>query len=148
MTIDIRTATPSDYDGIAEVMDAWWGRPVLVILPRLFLEHFYPSSLTAADRAGLAGFLVGFRSPAQPDRGYIHAVGVRPDLRADGLGRQLYERFFELARAAGCRRVNAVTSPENSGSVAFHRRLGFTVDGPVADYHGPGRDRIVFERQL
>ena len=44
--------------------------------------------------------------------------------------------------------VRAVTSPVNTGSIAFHTALGFTVTGPVTDYDGPGRDLMVFEREL
>jgi hypothetical protein len=41
-----------------------------------------------------------------------------------------------------------VTAPVNSGSIAFHRSMGFAVAGPVIDYNGPGRDLVVFERAL
>ena len=53
--------------------------------------------------------------------------------------------------------MRAVTSPVNTGSVAFHRRMGFRlepgdaeVDGiPVATgYDGPGQDRVRFVRDL
>jgi ribosomal protein S18 acetylase RimI-like enzyme len=148
MIANIRAATPDDYDSIAAVMDDWWGRPVLAILPRLFLVHFHSTSLVAHDERGLAGFLIGFTSPDRPDDAYIHAVSVRPDLRSRRLAADLYERFFALGRLAGRRVVTAVTRSGNAGSVAFHRRMGFTVTGPVADYHGPGQDRIVFERPI
>ncbi len=60
----------------------------------------------------------------------------------------MYEAFFALARADDRRVVSAYTSPRNTTSVAFHRSMGFSVTGPVADYNGPGRDRILFERLL
>ena len=53
--------------------------------------------------------------------------------------------------------VRAVTSPVNTGSVAFHRRMGFRLepgdahvgDIPVATgYDGPGQDRVRFVRDL
>jgi RimJ/RimL family protein N-acetyltransferase len=44
--------------------------------------------------------------------------------------------------------VTAVTSPGNDGSVRFHEAMGFTVTGPVADYNGPGRDRLLFRKEL
>ena len=34
----VRVARPQDYDAIASVVDAWWGRPMLDFLPRLFLD--------------------------------------------------------------------------------------------------------------
>jgi predicted GNAT superfamily acetyltransferase len=130
------------------VVDEWWGgRELRPLLPRLFLDHFHDTSLVAEMDGDLTGFLVGFLSPARADEAYIHFVGVRPDLRGSGLGRRLYERFFTLARAAGRGTVRCVTSPVNEGSVAFHRRLGFS-DELVGDYDGPGTDRIAFSRSL
>lgn len=60
-------------------------------------------------------------------------------------------------RAAGCATVQAVTSPRNRGSVAFHWRPGFAIvprshesDGLswYPDYDDPGEDRVRFKRAL
>lgn len=152
-------------------MDDWWGRPVRAVLPRLFLDHFAPASLVAEDPDaasvqasavpgsagrpetangddGLAGFLVGFMSPSRPREAYIHFAGVSPRHRRTGLARRLYARFFRLAREDGRSLIRAITSPQNAASIAFHSALGFTVSGPVPDYHGPGADRVLFELHL
>jgi GNAT superfamily N-acetyltransferase len=151
----LRRAVPEDYDAIAAVVDRWWGRPILDALPRLFLDHFHRSSLVApagpqapADDRGLRGFLVGFASPSLPDEAYIHFVGVAPDERGSGLGRLLYETFFDQARAAGRNRVAAVTSPVNRPSIAFHRSMGFDVSAAISGYNGPGHDLVTFHRDL
>jgi len=75
-------------------------------------------------------------------------VGVAPAQRRSSLGRQLYATFLELATADGRRVVRAVTSPVNEASIAFHRRLGFAVRGPVSGHNGPGTELMVFERHL
>jgi ribosomal protein S18 acetylase RimI-like enzyme len=143
-----RPARPDDYDAIAAVLDTWWGRPILAGLPRLFLDHFHGTSLVIDGPGGLAAFLIGILSPSDPEQAYIHFVGVAPEARGRGLGRTLYQDFFDLARADGRRVVGAVTAPVNTGSIRFHRSMGFTVTGPVADYNGPGHDLVVFERRL
>jgi ribosomal protein S18 acetylase RimI-like enzyme len=145
---DIRPAQPGDHRRISPVMDGWWGREVRAMLPRLFLDHFHRTSFVAERGSELAGFLVGLLSPSIPDLAYIHFVGVDPASRGTGLGRELYRRFFALALEDGRERVRAVTSPQNTGSIAFHRAMGFSVTGPVADYDGPGTSRMVFERSL
>jgi len=144
----VRGARSSDYDGIAGVVDGWWGRSVLPALPRVFLDHFCDTSFVAERDGGPAGFLVGFLSPSRPLEAYVHFVGVAPELRRTGLARDLYARFFELAAGHGRTVVSAVTSPVNTGSIAFHRRLGFAVAGPVAGYNGPGRDLVTFRLDL
>ena len=133
---DIRTARPADYDTIIALVDDWWGRPIAGALQRVFLDHFFQTSLIAERPDGeqdrrLAGFLVGFPSPADDSTAYIHFVGVDPDNRGDGLGRALYERFFAAMRASGRTEVHAVTGPVNVASIAFHRSLGFSASAPI-----------------
>jgi ribosomal protein S18 acetylase RimI-like enzyme len=144
----MRMASPADYDAIAPVIDNWWGRPILGSLPRLFVDLFYRTSLVIDGPAGPEAFLIGAFSPSDTREAYIHFVGVAPQGRRRGYGRLLYEEFFRLARADGRSRVSAITAPVNRRSADFHRAMGFTVTGPVPDYHGPGHDMLVFGRAL
>jgi len=119
------------------------------ILPKLFFIHFEGTSFVAEDHDGeLLGFVCGFLSQTADDEAYIHFVGVTPEDRGDGLGRALYERFFEAARASGRTSVRCVTSPVNQGSLAFHEAMGFQVERVVEDYEGPGEDRVLLVKQL
>jgi GNAT superfamily N-acetyltransferase len=141
-------ARPADYDPIAAVVDDWWGRPVLGSFPRLVLDHFYRTSLIIDGDAGPDAFLIGIMSPSAADCAYIHFVGVAPGVRKLGYARLLYAEFFRLARSDGRTSVSAITAPVNLRSAEFHQAMGFTVSGPVADYDGPGRHKLVFERAL
>jgi ribosomal protein S18 acetylase RimI-like enzyme len=143
-----RTAHASDYPAIAAVVDDWWGRSLLPTLPRVFLDHFHHTSLVIDGPGGPLAFLVGILSPADPRQAYIHFVGVAPQARRQGLAELLYAEFFALARAEGRTTVSAITGPVNTVSIAFHRAMGFSVTGPIADYDGPGRDRMRFDRAL
>lgn len=127
------------------------------MLPRLFFVHFRDTSSVAEVNDGLVGFLIGFLSPTLTEEAYIHFVGVHPDYRKLGVGRTLYERFFDLARNSGRHRVRCVTSPVNDTSIAFHRSMGFQLDGRAddrsqvsiyQDYDGPGEDRVVLTKEL
>jgi ribosomal protein S18 acetylase RimI-like enzyme len=148
--MEIRHAEPADYGRVIGRVNAWWGgRDMAPMLPQLFFVHFEGTSYVADDEEGqLAAFLIGFLSQTDPDEAYIHFVGVSPEHRGGGLGRQLYERFFDDARAAGRTRVRSVTSPANEGSVAFHEALGFTSERVAHDYDGPGEDRVLFVKAL
>lgn len=150
MALEIRHAQPSDYGRVIGRLNAWWGgRNMAPMLPKLFFVHFEGTSFVVDDEAGqLAGFLIGFDSQSSTDEAYIHFVGVAPEQRGNGIGRALYERFFEEARSHGRRVVRCVTSPLNEESVAFHRALGFEVDRIVEDYDGPGEARVLLVRRL
>jgi len=131
-------------------VNVWWGgRDMAPILPKLFFLHFEGTSFVAEDEEGdLAGFLCGFLSQTNPEEAYIHFVGVSPEYRGEGVGRTLYERFFEEVRHQGRTVVRCVTSPINQESVAFHEALGFEVDRVAEDYDGPGEDRVLLAKRL
>ena len=59
-------------------------------------------------------------------------------------------RDAEVAVAAGRGAIGlkAITNTESEGSLAFHRRMGFTDIAVVADYAGSGRTRVVMRRPL
>jgi ribosomal protein S18 acetylase RimI-like enzyme len=148
--VEIRHAEPADYGRVIGRVNAWWGgRDMAPMLPRLFFVHFEGTSYVVDDDQGqLAAFLIGFLSQTEPDESYVHFVGVAPEHRGEGLGRRLYERFFEDARSQGRTRVRCVTSPANGASVAFHEALGFEVERVARDYDGPGEDRVLFVKRL
>jgi ribosomal protein S18 acetylase RimI-like enzyme len=146
---EIRQAKPQDYDAMVAVASEWWGRDMVPGLPRLFLDHFWATSLFAEDpEHQITGFLVGFHSPSEPTEAYIHYVAVHPAERRSGLARRMYSGFFDHAIAEGRTVVRAITSPSNEQSIEFHRHMGFTVTGPATDYNGPGRDMVLFSRWL
>ena len=163
MSSDLRFRRPVEADHrrlIGKVDDWWGGRRLHPLFLRQWFQHFTGTSWVVEDARGeLVGVLVGFISPDHPDRAYIHLVATSPNHRRHGLGRQLYQRFFDDVSGRGVRRVNAVTWPGNRVSVAFHRAMGFTVDdGPgtqrlygtpaYPDYEADGDDRVVFSREL
>jgi ribosomal protein S18 acetylase RimI-like enzyme len=147
-SLTVRPARPEDFDTVIAVIDDCWGRPASKGLTRLFLDHFFGTSLIAEHGGELAGFLIGFLSPANPLQAYIHFAGVAPAWRGAGLARSLYEQFFDRARQDGRTVVKAITSPQNGPSIAFHRAMGFTTSDPIKDYDGPSLDRVVFVRSV
>jgi ribosomal protein S18 acetylase RimI-like enzyme len=164
---ELRQAREEDYAAIAAGIQTWWTQPGVssgagareraALVPRLWLQHFAGTSVVAERANRLLGFLIGFLSPDRPEEGYIHFAGVAPEARGEGLGRRLYERFFETCRRTGRTCVRCVTSPQNTLSIAFHMAMGFHAEpgtegaGPVlakADYDGPSVHRVAFVRAL
>ncbi|MEK6719275.1 MAG: GNAT family N-acetyltransferase [Chloroflexota bacterium] len=156
-----RRPSEADYLAIVRVVDDWWGgdRRMDGLLPRLWLQHFTGTSWIVESDGRLVGFLIGFVSPDHADEAYVHMVASHPSRRGQGIGRDLYERFFADMRERGVRRVKAITWPGNRRSVGFHRAIGFTVeDGPgtqnlygipaYADYDFGREDRVVLVRSI
>ncbi|MCK9876745.1 GNAT family N-acetyltransferase [Frankia sp. AgPm24] len=172
MTCDIppgmhtREPREGDHPRVLAVLDHWWeglkgpagAQERRLLLPRYLFQHFTPSSrLVESDDGELLAFLIGFLSQTDPASAYIHFVGVAPTARRGGLGTHLYRCFFAHAAAHQRRWIHAITSPENTRSVAFHTSHGFTlVPGdstkngtPIhSDHDGPDTPRVVFTKDL
>jgi len=158
----IRNLREEDYPYLRSVVNDWWaGRQIADLMPRFLFQHFQTTGFAAvADGAPpqIVGFLIGFVSPTHPEQAYIHLVGIDPSYRGRGLGRALYDRFFETARGFGCRYVRCITTPTNQASIEFHRRMGFKVEPGDAvtaagiavrsNYSGIGQDRVCFVKDL
>ncbi|MFD6416882.1 GNAT family N-acetyltransferase [Streptomyces sp. NPDC060194] len=135
MGIQITPAGITDLHQVLADHPRYWGGRDLRPLHLSTLVHEFPETcLVARAPDGIRGYLLGFVTPA--GTGYVHLVAVRDDARSTGLGRRLHAAFAEAARRQGARRLRAVTSPANTGSVAFHRRLGFDAVH-IDDYDGP-----------
>ncbi|MBA2896184.1 GNAT family N-acetyltransferase [Nonomuraea soli] len=138
-----REMTVADLQRIVADHPRYWGERDLRALHLTALVQEFPS--TCLVERELRGYLIGFVTPALT--GYVHLIATRDDARGQGLGRRLYEEFTGAAARQGARRLKAITSVANTGSIAFHRGLGFQVD-LVDDYNGPGETRVVFTRDL
>jgi ribosomal protein S18 acetylase RimI-like enzyme len=125
---------------------------------KFFLAHFSETCLIAERNHRFVGVLIGFLSQTRQDEAYIRFVIVHPQERGTGVGRGLYEAFFEVAAKYRRRIIRCVTSPSNTNSVAFHQRLGFDIEPqehtvgnlPIQrNYHGrKGTDRVLFVKLL
>ena len=143
----IRDITKADFDYIVSVLDRWWGGPSSERAHPIFFYELGEQALIAEDEGEVIGFLLGFVAPKEPPVAYIHLVGIHPDHRRRGVGKQLYDAFTERARSAGATRLKAITTVGNEGSARFHEALGFDVQ-ERDNYAGPGRSRVVFEKDL
>lgn len=147
----IRGFTKRDYDFVVSVLDRWWGGPSRELAHPLFFHELGQAALIAEDDGQTIGFLLGFHTgggeSGAPKTAYVHMVGIHPEHRRRGVGKDLYAVFLERARAAGASRAKAITNVGNEGSVEFHRALGFSVE-EIPDYAGPDRARVVFTRKL
>ena len=68
-------------------------------------------------------------------------------LEDSGSAEKLYEAFVAQARQYEATAVQAITTPGNSTSIAFHTAIGFRGE-LVKDYAGPEDDRVLFEMTL
>ena len=154
--MEITNCTKQDFDQILTEFSRFWETERTLALHHPTLIHeFGDSAFVIKDGPTVAAYLFGFISQTSPT-GYVQLLAVREGYRKQGLARRLYDHFTQYALAHGCTGLKAITSPINSLSIAFHQSIGMmptgteTVDGVpvVRDYSGPGKDRVVFERDI
>ncbi|MCP9959936.1 GNAT family N-acetyltransferase [Streptomyces sudanensis] len=79
-----------------------------------------------------------------------HSVYVRPDARGRGVASTLLKALIGSTERAGIWTVQSGIFPENTASLAVHRRAGFRVVGTrerIGRHHGVWRDVVLVERR-
>jgi ribosomal protein S18 acetylase RimI-like enzyme len=143
----IERATMREYAAIVGALDRYWpSADAAPIHHPLLVREFGDLSLVIRDDWGVAAYLFGLMATAEPVA-YVHVVGVRRDRRREGLATALYGEFERRAHGREVGAIKAITRPSNTRSRAFHAAVGFD-EAFVADYAGPGEDRIVLRKPL
>lgn len=93
----------------------------LQVNPEWFLVGEVEGSIVATCMVGYEGH-----------RGWINYLAVHPDLRRQGLARQMMEHAEKLLREAGCPKINLQVRKSNAAVIAFYESLGFGVDEVVS----------------
>lgn len=79
-----------------------------------------------------------------------HSVYVDPSARGRGVGLGLLERLIESTEAAGIWTIQSGVFPENTASLALHRRVGFREIGVrerIGRLDGVWHDVVLLERR-
>jgi L-amino acid N-acyltransferase YncA len=146
MEFRIEPAGVADVQQVVADHPRYWGeRDLRALHQRQLVREFGQTCFVARSDEGIVGYLLGFVTPT--GTGYVHLVATRDDARGAGVGKQLYAAFTGAAQRQGARRLKAITSTANAGSIAFHRSIGFEAT-VVEDYNGPDAPMVVFSRPL
>ncbi|MFE2125062.1 GNAT family N-acetyltransferase [Streptomyces amritsarensis] len=79
-----------------------------------------------------------------------HSVYVHPTARGQGVARVLLDAFIASTEAAGIWTIQSGIFPENTASLALHRRAGFRIIGTrerIGRHQGRWRDVVLLERR-
>ncbi len=68
----------------------------------------------------------------------LSKIYVRRDMRGRGFGREIIAFCQARCEELGLRRLWLTVNKHNADSIAFYKRMGFTIDGPVVQDIGRG----------
>lgn len=156
MRYTIELCTMDDYSQITkDIADFWGSDRTLSLHHPMFVYEFGNTAFVIREGNNVVGYLFGFLSQTSK-AGYVHLIGVREHAQRKGIGNILYAHFIGYLKSLGYKKVKAMTTPGNSKSISFHKKLGMTLLGEknsegievIRDYSGPGLDRVVFEMKI
>ena len=145
MTVSIVPITPEHIEGFNRAVD-------IVARERLylaFLEGFPLESSRAFVLDGIArghaqmvavanGDVVGWCDVTPKSRAVhghvgVLGMGVLPQFRGQGVGRQLIEATLAAAWATGLTRIELTVHGDNDRAIALYRKVGFETEGEQRD---------------
>lgn len=143
----VRSATQADLAAVAALERAVFGAeayPVFVL--RQAFDVHGPHLLVAGAPGEVVGYTLGALG-AGSATGWVLSLAVDPAHRGRGYARALSVAVLARLAAAGARRVRLTVDPANVPARALYEALGFVVVADEADYFGPGKRRLVMERE-
>lgn len=85
-------------------------------------------AVAVTDDADIAGFVTGFRLPADPSTLFIWQIAVAPDHRGRGLGARLLDGVAQRPAVPRLRHLEASVTPGNRASQALFRAFAASRD--------------------
>lgn len=114
--------------------------------------HMDSCRLIAAKNGAVAGWAALSPVSSRCVYGGIGEVSIYidRDSRGKGVGRLLMEALIRASEAEGLWTIQSGIFPDNEGSIALHRKMGFRYIGKrekVGQLHGIWKDNLLFERR-
>jgi ribosomal-protein-alanine N-acetyltransferase len=103
-----------------------------------------------AEQAGrVCGFgLVEWTREAGETVAYIQTLEVLPEVRGQGVGRELLQRMENSVRAAGAAAIWLHADADNAIAIRVYQRHGFQLSGREEDYYGRGKAALIYAKPL
>ena len=121
--MEIRPLTGADRDWVERMIVERWGDAVVTGRGRLWTPAELPGfvALDGEDRVGLVTYEI--------DGEACEVVTIDALREGVGIGTALLSAVVEAARAAGCARVQLLTTNNNVRALAFYQKRGFRLVG-------------------
>ena len=141
--VSIEPATWRDLRAIAALEKVCFGRDSWP-WPEILAALTFPATirLKAELEGQLVGFVVGDRR-GRKDLGWVASVGVHPEYRRRGLGRQL---LAACEQGLGTHRVRLSLRQTNEAALELYLQAGYSRVDLWPKYYRDGEDALVMER--
>lgn len=138
MELHIRPAKPSDSTQMSALLNAiiatggTTNQRGVFDHDRMLTSYISPPNNIGCSVAVAEGNVFGFQSlywsqpvHEMPKDWAVIATFVSEKAHGKGVGRQLFQKTLEIAKAANVHTIEATIRRENTGGIAFYERMGF-----------------------
>ena len=87
----------------------------------VFCSDFCDTCLIAEDGENIAGVLIGYHPPNEPDTAFCWQIGILPAWRGQGLGKRMLAAWLELRANQQVKWVSATVADDNAASEHLFR---------------------------
>jgi L-2,4-diaminobutyric acid acetyltransferase len=128
---------------LADAARIWRALPTIGSLERntpyaylLLCSHFASTGIVGELDGELAGFVLGYRPPSDPQAVFVWQVGVAPAARGQGVGGRLLEALLERPGCRDARWLLATVTGDNAASLALFRGFARRRGAPCQETRG------------
>ncbi|OOP57946.1 MAG: hypothetical protein AYP45_00625 [Candidatus Brocadia carolinensis] len=144
--IRLRIAIPQDIDSILGLETSCFDRTEEMFNRRQIqrLISNPRATVVVAERKGVAmGWAAGvLRHHHQHQSGRLYAIAVHPNAQGKRIGYKLIDHILHSLTTHGAQRIFLEVHAENQKAMNLYHKLGFIVQGHLADYYGAGHHGI------
>lgn len=112
------------------------------------VEHQSITNLWVDKKGVVVGYFSYIEKPDKEGRVELLNIGVLPTFLRRGYAQEMMKYYFNLMRKRGYKKSKLVTDPKNTPARKLYEKLGYIYTDLLKDYYGPGRDRILYIKEL
>lgn len=118
----LRPITDQDRPALIPLLTGSWGSPLIVTRGNQVDASTLPGLVCAGPEGEIRGLVT-----LRPDGDAWEMMTLDALVPGQGIGKALFLRAAEMARAAGARRLWLVTSNDNIDALGFYQKLGMRI---------------------
>ena len=149
--LNYRLYKPQDFEAVYGIEEVCFQPPMTFgrRYMRWLVQAQNAATWVAEDDRTLAGFaIVEWTQAIHEISAYIQTIEVLPEMRGQGVGRELLKHMEGSALAAGASAIWLHVDVENWAAIRLYETYSFVRAGDEENYYAPGRGAYIYRKQV
>jgi ribosomal protein S18 acetylase RimI-like enzyme len=149
--VNYRLYKPEDFEAVYGIEELCFQPPMTFgrRYMRWLVQAQNAATWVAEDDGSLAGFaIVEWTQAIHEVSAYIQTIEVLPQMRGQGVGRELLKHMEGSAQVVGASAIWLHVDVENWAAIRLYETYDFERAGKEESYYAPGRGAYVYRKHL